>query len=97
MHIGATSGSGLSRPMLHLGGRTDGAISPDGKVFGCYLHGLFASDAFRDAFLARIRSGRGKGIAYEEGVEQTLEALADHLDQTLDVDALAAAAASFAD
>jgi adenosylcobyric acid synthase len=97
MHIGATSGSGLGRPMLQLGGRTDGAISPDGKVFGCYLHGLFASDAFRDAFLARIRSGRGKGIAYEEGVEQTLEALADHLDQTLDVDALAAAAASFAD
>ena len=54
MHLGVTSGPGLARPMLDLGGRPDGAVSPDGRVAGCYLHGLFAGDAFRRAFLARL-------------------------------------------
>ena len=44
MHLGATTGPGLARPMLDLGGRPDGAVSADGRVAGCYLHGLFASD-----------------------------------------------------
>ncbi len=95
MHIGSTFGPGLGRPMLRLGSRTDGAISPDGNVFGCYLHGLFASDPFRHAFLTRIRA-RSTGGSYDERVEQTLDALADHLEQTLDVDGLLAAAAPFA-
>ena len=54
MHLGVTTGPGLARPMLRLGGRPDGAVSADGRVAGCYLHGLFASDAFRRAFLARL-------------------------------------------
>ena len=35
-------------------GGPDGAVSADGRVTGCYLHGLFASDPFRRAFLARL-------------------------------------------
>jgi adenosylcobyric acid synthase len=93
MHMGATSGPGLGRPMLRLGDRTDGAISPDGKVFGCYLHGLFASDAFRQAFLGRIRARQSSGVAYEDQIEQTLDALADHLEANVDVDKLLAATA----
>ena len=53
------SGPGLARPMLDLGGRPDGAVSPDGRVAGCYLHGLFAGDAFRRAFLARLGAEAG--------------------------------------
>ena len=60
MHLGVTSGPGLSRPMLELDGRPDGAVSPDGRVAGCYLHGLFAADAFRRAFLARLGAGLGR-------------------------------------
>jgi adenosylcobyric acid synthase len=93
MHIGVTSGPGLARPMLRLGDRTDGCISADGKVFGCYLHGLFASDAFRAAFLAKLRARLSSNVAYEETVEDTLDALAEHLEANVNTDAVLAAAA----
>src|SRR5690606_28656999 len=58
MHIGRTHGPALARPMLHLaedgGERPEGARSADGRVLGCYVHGLFAADGFRHAFLDRI-------------------------------------------
>ena len=90
MHLGVTTGPGLARPMLDLDGRPDGAISPDGRVAGCYLHGLFAGDAFRHAFLARL--GAAGAAAYEQTIEATLDALADHLERCLDIAALLAAA-----
>ena len=91
MHLGATTGPGLARPMLELGGSPDGAVSADGRVAGCYLHGLFADDRFRRAFLARLGS-EGGTIAYDATVETTLDRLADHLEQHLDLSALLAAA-----
>ena len=43
------------RPLLRLDdGRLDGAISADGRVAGCYLHGFFTGDAQRAAWLARL-------------------------------------------
>jgi adenosylcobyric acid synthase len=92
MHLGRTSGRGLERPMLNLGGRSDGAISPDGRVMGCYLHGLFASDAFRAAFLDGIKERAASGLVYEAEVEETLDALAAHLEQHLDLDRIFAIA-----
>jgi adenosylcobyric acid synthase len=95
MHVGMTRGAGVVRPMLDLGDRTDGAVSADGRVMGCYLHGLFAADAFRRAFLARLHpEDRASAVNYEREVEDTLDALADHLAAHLDLDALFAAAAS---
>ena len=90
MHLGVTTGPGLARPMLELNGRLDGAISADGRVAGCYLHGLFASDPFRHAFLARL--GAESNVHYDTMIEETLDALADHLEQNLDLDALLVAA-----
>jgi len=92
MHLGATTGPGLARPMLDLGGRPDGAISASGRVAGCYLHGLFASDAFRRAFLARLGVEGDDGVAYDAVIETTLDGLADHLERHLDLAALLAAA-----
>jgi len=91
MHLGVTSGAGLARPMLDLGGRPDGAVSPDGSVMGSYLHGLFASDGFRRAFLARLGVAGG-ALEYEAMIETALDALADHLERHLDLSALLAAA-----
>jgi adenosylcobyric acid synthase len=91
MHLGLTTGTGLGKPMLWLGERADGAISADGKVAGCYLHGLFASDAFRAAFLSRLGAA-ASGFGYEAMVDATLDRLADHLEASLDLDALLAAA-----
>jgi adenosylcobyric acid synthase len=93
MHVGVTTGPGAARPLLDLGGRADGAVSADGRVLGCYLHGLFAADGFRRAFLARLRPARpDQGLAYEAGIEALLDDLADHLEAALDLDALLAAA-----
>jgi adenosylcobyric acid synthase len=86
MHLGITSGAGLTRPMLDLGGRPDGAVSADGRVAGCYLHGLFASDAYRQVFLARF--GGAGVVAYDPLIDHTLDMLADHLEYHLNLTAL---------
>ena len=63
IHIGRTTGPDCARPVLEIGehqhgGRPDGATSPDGRVAGTYVHGLFASDAFRAAWLASLGAPR---------------------------------------
>jgi adenosylcobyric acid synthase len=120
MHMGISSGAGLARPFLQFDdGRPDGAISADGRVAGCYVHGLFASDAFRQTWLAAVAdpaaidrltlplSPRGERqsespsplgeragvrgdfpLAYGALIEQTLDELATHLAQHIDLDAL---------
>lgn len=86
MHVGVTDGPDCGRPMLNLEGRKDGAVSVDGKVMGCYVHGLFASDDFRHAFLNRLRTREASGVAYEARVESTLDALAEHLERHVKLD-----------
>ena len=91
MHLGRTTGPELERPMLRLASGDDGCVSRDGRVAGCYLHGLFASDPFRRAFLRALGADSGE-VAYEQQIEATLDALADHLESSLDLPALLAAA-----
>jgi adenosylcobyric acid synthase len=91
IHIGRTEGPDLARPFALVGGTAEGAVSADGRVHGSYLHGLFASDAFRGAFLARLGIA-ASGERYRGKVESALDALADHIEQHLDVDGLLALA-----
>lgn len=94
MHLGLSEGPDRHRPWLTLDdGRREGAVSPDGLVMGTYVHGIFAADGFRRAFLGAIRSGRHHSLAYETRVEETLDRLAAHLETHLDLDALFDAAA----
>jgi adenosylcobyric acid synthase len=88
MHVGVTTGPDTARPMLNLATGMDGAIAADGRVSGCYVHGLFSSDAFRAAYLQRIRPGSRAALAYEAGIDATLDALADHLEAHLDLAAM---------
>jgi len=85
MHVGRTDGPGAARPMLRLGTRVDGAVSADGRVMGCHVHGIFASDGFRRAFLERLGGKADAALAYEARVESALDALADHCEAHLDV------------
>jgi adenosylcobyric acid synthase len=85
IHIGKTQGPDCLRPWLEIEGRKEGATSSDGLVKGCYVHGLFGSDEFRHAYLADLGAEVG-GLAFEEQVDQTLEALADHIEAHLDVE-----------
>src|SRR5580658_2312230 len=79
MHMGVTEGPDRARPFAHLaGGSPEGAVSPDGRVIGTYIHGLFADDRQRAAWLARFGAGKSN-IAYDDLVERTLDALAAHL------------------
>ena len=88
MHMGRTAGSATERPLLHLpDGRTDGACSPDGFVLGTYMHGLFADDAQRGAWLRRWGAAPS-GYRHEEAVEQALDHLAQHLEAHCNVDRL---------
>jgi adenosylcobyric acid synthase len=88
MHIGRTTGAGTKRPMVRLDdGRLDGATSSDGRIAGTYLHGFFSSDAQRVVWLDRLGVPVSE-LAYEAVIEETLDALAAHLNAHLDVDAL---------
>jgi adenosylcobyric acid synthase len=88
IHMGVSEGPGLARPMLRLGGRPDGAVSADGAVMGCYLHGLLAADVFRSTFLARLAPGMRAGAAFEAGIEAALDRVAAALERHLDLDRL---------
>ncbi|NKN34287.1 cobyric acid synthase [Marichromatium bheemlicum] len=92
MHMGRTAGAGLERPWLMLddgqgGVRAEGAISADGRVMGGYVHGLFAGDAFRAHWLDQVGAQAAR-IDFEARIEAALDALADHCEANLDLDAL---------
>lgn len=86
IHLGRTEGPDAARPVIEIDGRPDGASSPDGRIQGTYVHGLFASDEFRRAWLANFDAA--SELAYENRIEQALDALADHLERHLDIEAI---------
>jgi adenosylcobyric acid synthase len=91
IHIGRTDGPDRRRPFALLDGVPEGAVSGDGRVQGSYLHGLFASDSFRKAFLTQLDIPAADQ-PYHNRVEGALDALADHIETHLDVEGLLAVA-----
>lgn len=88
MHLGRTDGPDLQRPLLRFSdGRTDGAVSADGRVCGTYVHGLFADDRQRAAWLARF--GAAAPVrCHEATIEAVLDELAAHIEAHVAVDRL---------
>ncbi|MDA7428009.1 cobyric acid synthase [Primorskyibacter aestuariivivens] len=84
IHIGQTEGPDRARPFAQVDGRAEGAMSGDGRVAGSYLHGMFAEDGFRRAWLGGF-GAKVSDTGYDAAVEATLDALADHLETHLDV------------
>jgi adenosylcobyric acid synthase len=88
IHCGQTSGPDCARPLLRFDdGRADGAISADGRIAGCYVHGFFSGDAQRRAFLARL-GAEASDLSYPARIEQALDAVGAHLEAHIDLDRL---------
>jgi adenosylcobyric acid synthase len=85
IHLGQTSGPDCLRLFAQTPNGPDGAMSVDGRVIGTYLHGCFAQDEFRKKFLTRL-GHEAQAFSYEQTIEDTLDALAAHLEKHLDLD-----------
>ena len=93
IHMGRTEGADCNRPILLPSTQesdhklTDcGAQSADGRIIGCYLHGLFANQAFCNQFLQQFKTQPiDTDISYHQRIDDTLNLLADHLATYLDL------------
>ena len=92
IHIGKTTGSDCDRPIISLvkDGKVkfDGASTHDGRIMGSYVHGIFASNSFRSAFLRNFGLKKENSIDFNWEVESTLDKLADHLEKYINVKSL---------
>jgi adenosylcobyric acid synthase len=75
------------------GAEPDGATSPDGRVLGTTLHGLFETDSFRGAFLGEVARRAGKpfvpsDVSFPAARDTLFDRLADLLEAHLDMSAL---------
>jgi adenosylcobyric acid synthase len=98
IHMGETTPRGAGQPAFEIISRhgwpvqvADGWVSPDRRIRGTYLHGLFDQDDFRRDFLAEISRARRQtgpaapGLAFRDFQEAQLDRLADLLRQHLDM------------
>jgi len=63
IHMGESVPLGPSQPVVQIRARNgqaidllDGAIAPNERVWGCYVHGLFDNEGFRRHFLSQVRA-----------------------------------------
>ena len=94
IHMGQTDGADCTRPVLRIDGRAEGATAVGGRVLGSYVHGIFADNGFRKAFLEDLAARRDKTITvgdidFAANVDAILDRLADHMATHLDMDGLA--------
>jgi adenosylcobyric acid synthase len=87
IHLGETKGTDCRNPFAMLPGGTDGAVSPNGRIAGTYLHGCFASDAFRAHFLKELDVTSAVSN-YEIEIDVTLDALAAHIGKAVSLKSL---------
>ncbi len=95
IHMGESECGPLARPLFRLTRRSgrpvdleDGAISPDGRVWGTYLHGLFDNAELRRVLIDSLWHDQGKtrtAAPLQMSLEKELDRLAAHLEANLDL------------
>ncbi len=100
IHMGVTTCLDEPRPFARIFQRgtaavavEDGSVSPDGRVFGTYLHGIFDNTPFREGYLNRIRAEKGMPLRHGSGETAQVDPfdrLAAHLERHLDMPQLLA-------
>jgi len=92
IHMGRTDSRNSWLEITKRSGKTvqvpDGASSANGKVWGCYVHGLFANQNLRRAWLNDLGWNEEKASQNENPFAASLTRLADTLESTLDMDLL---------
>lgn len=84
MHLGKSVGPACALPFAEIEGRAEGAVARDGQIAGTYLHGIFSSDGFRKSYLASF-GVHTSDLAYNSLVDDTLNQLADHMENHVDL------------
>ncbi|MFZ5798009.1 MAG: threonine-phosphate decarboxylase, partial [Thermodesulfobacteriota bacterium] len=91
IHHGRTAGD-CPGALRMADGDEDGAVSPDGRLWGTYLHGIFDDDSFRRWFIDRLRSAKNMEplgrVAAPYDLEPALDRLADVVRASVDIPAI---------
>ena len=64
-------------------GRFDGAISRDGRISGCYVHGLFNAASQRQSWLAKLgvaSNGEEQTVIVDQALDELAAALEEHVN-----------------
>jgi adenosylcobyric acid synthase len=91
IHVGKTLYLDQAEPFATLeNGELDGCISPDQRVLGTYLHGIFDDDCFRHEFLQAARSFHHLSSpsmlnSWRAQREESLDRLANRVSTSLDM------------
>ncbi|MFO7579484.1 MAG: cobyric acid synthase [Nitrosomonas halophila] len=89
IHHGVTVFQKTYSPAVHLAQRTEGALSADGQIMGCYLHGLFESaDACRALLHWAGLTDHPPAPDYQAIRNAAINRLADGVEQHLDTNRL---------
>ena len=96
IHMGESQATGEIESLLTIHSRDgvstkvmDGARSPDGKIWGTYLHGIFDSPAFRHSYLQQLRPATTFESAQDDAFrDQQYDLLAKHFSAHLKNDIL---------
>ena len=95
IHMGNTSRGMQAAPLfildegVGLSSALDGALSPNGRIWGTYLHGVFDEPGFRRSWLESIGwNCRGEARSLEDERESELNRLADTVRESLDMELL---------
>jgi adenosylcobyric acid synthase len=90
IHMGKTSFLEPVDQLFRIGEHWDGTLSPDGNVWGTYLHGIFHNDEFRRHWLNHLRRRKGlqpvqEMISFKDRQLEAFDRLADHVRRHLDI------------
>jgi adenosylcobyric acid synthase len=93
IHMGRTQGDSTWLEITERSGEStavrDGIVTGDGRIWGCYLHGLFQNKSLRRAWLASLGWRGGEVDAQSKtGYEEGFERLADAVETALDMEYL---------
>ncbi len=88
IHAGVSAGEALKRPVILTDNNNDGAISEDGLIMGCYLHGLFDDGAACAALLKWAGLEQVETLDYQALRESEIDRLADMMERNMDIERL---------